>query len=124
MSFLFPVRLACASLSQDRRGRPRTLPTHLPGSDDAPLLHMRSIPHAGDRERGGGGTLGFSVHGWPLLRHRVMTEKKDDDEDAAECLPNIGAEAFLEATTYEPQRSRQADVTHASSPQIPPSLFR
>ena len=29
----------------------QTLPTHLPGLDDEPLPHLRSIPHAGDQER-------------------------------------------------------------------------
>ena len=37
--------------SQDRHRRARTLPTDLPGPDDTSLLHLRSIPHAGDRTR-------------------------------------------------------------------------
>ena len=34
-------------LSQDRRGRARTLPTYLRGPEDAPSSHLRSIPHGG-----------------------------------------------------------------------------
>ena len=58
-------------LYQDRRGRARTLPTHLPGP-----TNTRSIPRAGDRERGRWWDLRvFKLHGRPLLRHCVMTEK-------------------------------------------------
>ena len=42
-----------------------------------------------------------------------MTEKKDDDEDAAECLSKHRAQRLCcEATTSESQRLQQAGVTH------------
>ena len=49
-----------------------------------------------------------------------MTEKKDDDEDAAECLPKHQVQRLTcEATVSD----RQAEVMHASSSRRPARFF-
>ena len=73
VSLLFPDEAGVREcLSQDRRGRARTLASHLPGPDDTPLRHLRSIPH--DRKRNCGRWWDFRVfHSWMTtvtpLRH-------------------------------------------------------